>query len=96
MNEALSQDATAISVAGVLVHAAPAHIERVRAQLTQLPGVEVHAVTPEGKMVVTVEESAERMTGETVMRLYDVEGVLSAAMIYHQFENDVTEQEASQ
>lgn len=96
MNQAPKHEASALSIAGVLVHAVPAHIERVRARLTQLPGVEVHAVTPEGKMVVTVEESAERMTGETVMRLYDIEGVLSAALIYHQFENDVTAQEASQ
>lgn len=83
----------AISVAGVLVHAAPAHIARVEEQLTQLPGVEVHAVTPEGKLVVTVEESEGRMTGENVMRLYEIDGVLSAAMIYHHFENDAAEQE---
>lgn len=83
----------AISVAGVLVHARPERIEQVQVRLKQLPGVEIHAVTPEGKLVVTVEESDGRLTGENVMRLYEIDGVLSAAMIYHHFENDAAEQE---
>jgi nitrate reductase NapD len=95
MNESVNQGSSAISIAGVLVHTRPERIDAVRTQLTQLPGVEIHAVTPEGKLVVTVEEDDERMTGETVMHMYDIDGVLSAAMIYHHFENDAAEQEAS-
>lgn len=95
MNPIPTQEASAVSIAGVLVHASPERLAAVQMQLAQLPGVEIHAVTPEGKLVVTVDESEERMTGESVMRLYDVEGVLSAAMIYHHFENDAAEQETS-
>lgn len=85
-----------MNIAGVLVHANGKRIDEVRTRLISLPGVEVHAVTPEGKMVVTVEEDDEQMSGDTVMRIHDIEGVLSAALIYHHFDNDVTEQEASQ
>jgi nitrate reductase NapD len=95
MNESMNPGATAVSIAGVLVHARPDRIDAVQTQLTQIPGVEIHAVTPEGKLVVTVDESEERTTGESVMRLYDVDGVLSASMIYHHFENDAAEQETS-
>lgn len=95
MNPVPIQEASAISIAGVLVHASPERLGAVQMQLSQLPGVEIHAVTPEGKLVVTVDESDERMTGESVMRLYEVDGVLSAAMIYHHFENDAAEQETS-
>lgn len=95
MNESRNHEASAISIAGVLVHASPERIGTVQMQLAQLPGVEIHTVTPEGKMVVTVDESEERTTGESVMRLYDIDGVLSAAVIYHHFENDAAEQETS-
>ncbi len=95
MNESMSQDVSAISIAGVLVHANPERLAAVQMQLAQLPGVEIHAVTPEGKLVVTVDESEERMTGESLMRLHEVDGVLSASMIYHHFENDAAEQETS-
>jgi nitrate reductase NapD len=95
MNESPNHEASAISIAGVLVHASPERIGTVQMQLAQLPGVEIHTVTPEGKMVVTVDESEEQTSGESVMRLYDIDGVLSAAVIYHHFENDAAEQETS-
>jgi nitrate reductase NapD len=95
MNEVINQEASAISIAGMLVHASPERLGTVQMQLAQLPGVEIHAVTPEGKLVVTVDESEEQVKGESVMRLYDIDGVLSASMIYHHFENDAAEQETS-
>jgi nitrate reductase NapD len=96
MNHMNHPQAFAISIAGVLLHAVPDRAGEVRAQLEQLPGVEIHAVTPEGKMVVTVDESGERMSGENVMRLYEIDGVLSAAIIYHQYENNAAAQETSE
>lgn len=95
MNMSLKQEPSFISVTGLLVHARPESIDVVRNRLAELPGVEIHAATPEGKLVVTVDESEEATSGASVMRLYEIDGVLSAAMIYHHFENDAAEQETS-
>ena len=75
-----------MNIAGVVIHARPEKLEGVEAQLLGLPGVEIHATADDGRMVVTVEDEAPRLA-DTVMGLQDVDGVLSASLIYHHFED---------
>jgi nitrate reductase NapD len=74
-----------MNIAGVVIHARPEKLAGVEAQLIELPGVEVHATADDGRMVVTVEDEAPRLA-DTVMGLHNVDGVLSASLIYHHFE----------
>lgn len=76
-----------MNISGVIVHARPERTQQVRAALERLPGVEVHAVTDNGRLVVTIEED-EGTAGRTTMELQTVEGVLSAALIYHHCEDE--------
>jgi len=46
-----------IEVCGVLVHARPERVGDVRGVLASMPGVEVHGVTDEGRMVITLENT---------------------------------------
>jgi nitrate reductase NapD len=75
-----------MNIAGVVIHARPEKLEGVEAQLLELPGVEIHATADDGRMVVTVEDEESRL-GDTVMAFHDVDGVLSASLIYHHFED---------
>ena len=75
-----------MNIAGVVIHARPEKLAGVEAQLLGLPGVEIHATAEDGRMVVTVEDEAPRLA-DTVMGLQDVDGVLSASLIYHHFED---------
>ena len=51
-----------------------------------MEGVEVHGNNEDGRMVVTVEQESANNISDTLVQIQDVPGVLSAAMIYHQFE----------
>lgn len=84
-----------MNIAGVLVHSLPEKLEAVRAVFSQMPGVEVHEVSKEGKMVITVEEITDINIADTMTQFHYTDGVLSAAMVYHHYENDPSEQEAS-
>ena len=53
-----------------------------------MAGVEVHAATEDGRLIVTVEDDNDRVLADTVLSLHDVPGVLSAAMVYHQYEDE--------
>ena len=75
-----------MNIAGGVIHARPEKLAGVEAQLLGLPGVEIHATADDGRMVVTVEDEAPRLA-DTVMGLQDVDGVLSASLIYHHFED---------
>lgn len=77
-----------MNISGIVVHAHPDTIDQVRAQLEQIPGVEVHAASPEGKMVVTIEKPNDREITDLFEEIGRIQGVLSTAMVYHHFEPD--------
>lgn len=84
-----------MNIAGVLVHSRPQQVDDVRAAFSRMPGVEVHEVSVEGKMVVTVEQVRGSDIADIMTQFHYTDGVLSAAMVYHHYEHDPSEQEAS-
>lgn len=80
-------------ICGVLVHARPDVSDSVKGYLLRQPGFEVHAVTEEGKMVVTVEGDQSRSVADKIMQMQDIKGVLSVSLIYHHHEEDDVEAE---
>ena len=71
-----------LHIASLVVHAAPARLASVRRAMHDLAGVEVHAASPQGKLVVTLEQpSAEAMTG-AIVEIQRLPGVLAAAIVY--------------
>jgi len=71
-----------MDIASAVVHAAPGRRDEVRLQLERMRGLEIHAETPEGRFVVTVEDTPDGTAADAVMRLHSLEGVLAAAMVY--------------
>lgn len=77
-----------MNICGIMVHLRPETAHRVRQRLLQIPGVEIHAISDEGRAVVTLEEDDEDRMADAMLRLQRSEGVLSASMIYHHREED--------
>ena len=75
-----------MNIAGVLIHAYPGKQAHVRASLEELPGVELHHETPDGRFIVTVEDDAETSCDATIMQLQRTSGVAAATLAYHNFE----------
>lgn len=82
-----------MNISSLLVDAQPERLSDVRHALDQLPGVEVHAATDAGKLIVTLETDVDADTTELFGCIGAINGVMSVAMVYHQFEPD-PEQEA--
>jgi nitrate reductase NapD len=77
-----------MNISSVIVIPHPERIELVRQQLQALAGVELHAVSPEGKMIVTLETEGDRETTELYEKISLLDGVMSASMVYHHKENE--------
>lgn len=75
-----------MNISGVLVKAYPEHLPSIEKVLTTMAGVEVHGNNEDGRIVITVEDKSANNISDTLVQIQDVPGVLSAAMIYHQFE----------
>ena len=76
-----------MNISGVLVKAYPQHLPSIEKILTTIDGVEVHGNNEDGRIVITVEQASAGRISDTLVEIQDVPGVLSAAMIYHQFED---------
>lgn len=71
-----------LHIASLVVHCAPWRRDPVAVAVATLPGVVVHAVSPQGKLVVTLEApTADEMT-DRVGRIQRIDGVLSVALVY--------------
>lgn len=75
-------------IAGVLVQARAEFLAQVQAQLGTVAGLEVHTVSPDGRMVVTVEGEGRKTVADALFTLNTMPGVLSACLVYEHSETD--------
>lgn len=77
-----------MNISSVIIHPHPDHIEDVKKSLAEVDGVEVHAVSPEGQIIITIETAGDGETTGTYELISRLDGVLSASMVYHQYESN--------
>lgn len=75
-----------LHVTSAVVQVRPEAIDFVCAQLKAMAGVEVHAVAPTGKIVVTFETDDERQAMDRLDAIRAMTGTIDAAMVYHGIE----------
>ncbi len=76
-----------MNICGCLVHISPERSQSARDAMIATAGVEVHAESDDGRFVVVVEDTPERLASETIMDLHQIPGVLSLTLNYHHFED---------
>ncbi|MEX0350611.1 MAG: chaperone NapD [Paracoccaceae bacterium] len=76
-----------MNICGCLIHIAPNRAGSAHLAITETPGVEIHAVTEDGRFVVVVEDTSSRLASETIMDLHQIPGVISLSLTYHHFED---------
>ena len=77
-----------MNISSAIVHARPGALSVVEAGLAALAGVEVHAISPEGKFIVTIETEDDDGNVAAYESIGRLDGVMSAAMVYHQTESE--------
>lgn len=81
-----------MNISSLLVNARPEVRRQVEANLLTLGGVEVHAATDEGQLIVTIEADSDRAAADIFTTISQQPGVLSASLVYQQFEPDPDEE----
>lgn len=84
-----------MSISGLVVHVNPKTLDAVSQRVAALEGVEIHAATAEGRLVVTVDQP-DRKAADTFSELQAMDGVLNTSLIYNYFEQDDAEKESAQ
>lgn len=73
-----------IQIASLIVHAQPARLDAVKANLLRLPHLEVHQQSPQGKLVVVIEAEHEAQILDSLNVIQNLPGVLNAVLVYHE------------
>lgn len=73
-------------VSSLVVLAQPSRRYQLAEEIATLEGAEIHAVSEEGKLVVTLEGPSQRPIMAAIDAINGMQGVLSASLIYHQFD----------
>lgn len=71
-----------LHITSLVVHAAPSRVAQVGAAIAELSGALVHAQTPSGKIVVTIEAESAAVITDLVSTIQRFDGVFSAALVY--------------
>lgn len=75
-----------MNVCGVLVHAHPMRLDDVIAAMRNLDGLEVHEQANGGRIVVTIEDTANTRALDTLTAIHKLDGIIAASLVYHCFE----------
>lgn len=84
-----------MNISSAVVRARPEKLAQVQSCLKGMAGVEIHAATTDGKIVVTVEDDNAGAAADTFVRLHDIEGVVSVSLVY-QYSDDGSQLEETQ
>ena len=78
-----------MNICGCLIHVLPERADDVRPVLEAIDGVEVHAVSDDGRFVIGVEDTPRKRASDIIMDLHQIPGVVSLTLTYHHFEDEL-------
>ena len=76
-----------VHISSMVVHAMAAYLLDVKKNIEELPGTEIHAESPNGKLVVVVESQTQTYITDVIEKIAGLDHVLSTALVYHQIES---------
>jgi nitrate reductase NapD len=71
-----------LHIASLIVHSTPRRVARVGEAVAALAGACVHAASPGGKLVVTIEAADAESMVARIADIHHIDGVLGAALVY--------------
>ena len=74
-------------IASIVVQARPERLAELEAEITALPGCEIHGRDPRGKLVVVTEAPDSGSLGTLLNTIQSLPNVYSAALVFHAIEN---------
>jgi nitrate reductase NapD len=82
-----------MNISSAIMHISPDRLNDACRLLAEMPGVEIHARTPEGKVVVTLEDENTTSAADSYVALHGIPGVASVAMVYQYSDEDSEKEE---
>jgi periplasmic nitrate reductase NapD len=76
-----------IHISGIAIHTRPADTQSVLSELSSFPSAQVHAVTEDGRLVITLETESTHQTLDYMDAIRSLRGVLNVVLVYQHAES---------
>jgi nitrate reductase NapD len=76
------------NISSLILHGRPEAMAAITKAVEAIPAAEVHAATPAGKMVITLETDGDQAILGHIDTINRISGVISTALVYHQIDED--------
>lgn len=86
MSEPVAMSGPELHLASLVLHVVPRRLDACLAAATLVAGAEVHARSPAGKIVVTLEASSDSDLQAGIAALQAIAGVIAATLVYQHAE----------
>jgi len=84
-----------MNISSAILHVAPQRLDEAREALLRMSGLEIHAESPEGKMIVVLEDDDLELAANKYVALHGVPGVASVAMVYQYSDDEIDTEEVA-
>jgi nitrate reductase NapD len=75
-----------MELAGLIVRALPRYLQSVKSALLSVPGLEIHHIDPDGRMIVTIELNSHKALSNSISLLQGLDKVLAVSLVYQHSE----------
>lgn len=76
-----------LNVVGIVIQTAPGKTEAVRACLATMPGVDVHALGEDGRIIATAIDTGDSLAIDQMAAMNRTPGIVSTMLAYHQIDD---------
>ena len=83
----MSKAKDSIDICGILVQVSEKQAQQVEGKLNAIAGVEVHGLSEDLRLVVTIEQGSQGAIVETIDGINVMSGVVSTALVYQHSES---------
>ncbi len=75
-----------VHIAGIVVYSLPARLDATKSSIVSIPAAEIHAVSADGKLIVTLEADSTRRILDFMDAIRALPGVVDVALVYQHAE----------
>ncbi|NOH28888.1 chaperone NapD [Vibrio mediterranei] len=82
-----------VHISSLVVHCKAEHLAEIKAQIEQFDNAEVYGDSEDGKIIVVLETENQGFVTDTIDAINNLPNVLNAALVYHQIEHGLDDDE---
>ena len=85
-----------MNISSVIVRTRPEKLPTLRTAMREIPGVEIHTESEDGRLIVTIEDRPGCSTADAFVQLHNLDGVIGVSLVYQYSDDGIDQDQEAQ